>query len=261
MELIEKVMTPWLMNFVRYLLMAGIPFGVVYIWFPHLFKKNQIQSRKATNKDFWREFRHSFYTTFIIAIIIVLAFKTSFRKFTLVYSDWDSYKLIWIPISILLAMIVHDTYFYWMHRLIHHPRIYKHVHLVHHKSVSPSPLASYSFHILEAILEVLIAPILLVIIPLHPIALITFALLSFGVNVYGHLGYEIAPRGLRRSFLFELLTTSTYHNLHHSAYFGNYGLYFRVWDRVMGTENPAYVDHYDAIQTKRFGSNTAYETK
>ena len=72
------------------------------------------------------------------------------------------------------------------------------------------------------------------------------------VNVYGHLGYEIAPKWFRNSFLFEIINTSTHHNLHHHKFKGNYGLYFRIWDRIMKTEHPDYVKEYDKIQQRRF---------
>ena len=97
------------------------------------------------------------------------------------------------------------------------------------------------------------------IIPLHPIALFLFALSSFIINVYGHLGFEIAPLWFRRTWLFEVFNTSVHHNLHHSKFKGNYGLYFRVWDRLMGTENPNYVKAYDQIQEKRL--TKTYATK
>ena len=34
----------------------------------------------------------------------------------------------------------------------------------------------------------------------------------------------------------KMLTTTTYHSLHHSRYTGNYGLGTRVLDRIFGTE-------------------------
>ncbi|MEM7019578.1 MAG: sterol desaturase family protein [Pseudomonadota bacterium] len=97
------------------------------------------------------------------------------------------------------------------------------------------------------------APLILVLIPLSPIALILFTFLSFAINVYGHLGFEIAPKWFRYSILFELVNTSTHHNLHHAKFKWNFGLYFRVWDRIMGTEHPDYVKEYDLIQERRFG--------
>jgi lathosterol oxidase len=90
-------------------------------------------------------------------------------------------------------------------------------------------------------------------IPIHPLTIILFTVIGFMINVYGHLGYEIAPRWLRGSFLFEVVNTSVHHNLHHSKFKGNYGLYFRVWDRLMGTEHPDYVKDYDRVQQNRFG--------
>ncbi|MEM7511464.1 MAG: hypothetical protein AAF388_11060 [Bacteroidota bacterium] len=32
-------------------------------------------------------------------------------------------------------------------------------------------------------------------------------------------------------------------------------MYFRIWDRLMGTEHPDYMKEYDKIQEKRFEEN------
>lgn len=252
-------LVPFLLNIVRYIVLAGIPFIVFYVLFPHLFSKSKIQSRWAKRKDFLREVLYSLQTTIILALVIIVVLYSPLRELTRFYSDIHTYPLWWMPVSLGLAFIIHDTYFYWMHRIIHHPKLFHSVHLVHHKSVNPSPLASYSFHFLEAMLEALVAPIILMLLPVHPIVVILFGFSSFVINVYGHLGYEIAPRWFRNSFLFEFITTSTYHNMHHAIVRYNYGLYFRVWDKVMGTESPHYVDRYDEIQHRRFG--IIYSTK
>jgi sterol desaturase/sphingolipid hydroxylase (fatty acid hydroxylase superfamily) len=156
----------------------------------------------------------------------------------------------WLFISYALAILFHDTWFYWLHRFLHIPGIYKHVHNVHHLSVNPSPWTSFSFHFFEAIGEGLVIIPLAFIIPLHLYTLIVFGFSIFAINVYGHLGYEIAPKWFRQSFLFELINTSVHHNLHHSKFNGNYGLYFRIWDRLMGTENKDYVVEFDKIQER-----------
>lgn len=236
-------------------MLAGIPFLIFYILYPAVFSKNKIQGRSAKRKDFLREIRQSLQATFILAGVALLILKTPLVDYTQYYNDLSDYPSWWLPVSVLLALIVHDTYFYWMHRMVHHPKLFRRVHLVYHKSVNPSPWASYSFHFSEAILESMIAPIILVLIPMHAIALVLFSFLSFIVNVYRHLGFEIAPKWLRHSILFEFLTTSTHHNMHHSKFKGNYGLYFRIWDRVMGTEHPDYVKEYDLIQERRFGKH------
>lgn len=244
---------PLLINFLRYFIVAGIPFLIFYKLYPKVFSRNKIQSRLAKKKDFTREILHSVQTTFVLAIVGLILLRTPFRAYTQIYIDISNYPLWWIPLSLFLALILHDTYFYWMHRAVHSPKLFKQVHLLHHKSVNPSPWASYSFHFFEAVLEALIAPIILFLIPMHPLSLILFTFIAFIINVYGHLGYEIAPKCLRYSFLFEAITTSTHHNMHHSKFGYNYGLYFRFWDRIMNTEHPDYVEVYDNIQTRRFG--------
>ncbi len=237
---------------IRYLLLAGIPFIILYLLFPNNFLRAKIQKKVAKQKDFLREVGHSLVTMGIFALISVLIIKSPLREYTQVYSDIHAFPLWWIPLSLFIGLFIHDTYFYWMHRLIHHKKLYKHVHLVHHKSTNPTPLAAYSFHFLEAILENGILPILIFLIPMHKSMILVFFTISFIINAYGHLGYEIAPKWLRKTFLFECITTSVHHNLHHSQFKGNYGLYFRFWDRLLGTENPKYVEMYDKIQAQRF---------
>jgi sterol desaturase/sphingolipid hydroxylase (fatty acid hydroxylase superfamily) len=244
-----------LLGFIRYFLLAGIPFLIIYILYPQAFTKNKIQSKFALRKDFIREILHSMQTNLIIAGVILLILKTPLLSYTQVYADISARSLWWIPASVLLALMVHDTYFYWMHRIVHHPVLFKHIHKLHHKSINPSPWASYSFHFFEGILEAMAAPIILLLVPLHPLALIIFGPLALSINVYGHLGYEILPKWFRYSFLFEIFTSSVHHNMHHSIFKANYGLYFRFWDRFMGTEHPDYVKEYDRIQERRFGNH------
>ncbi len=237
----------------RYFIIAGIPFVFIYFVFNKYFKNAKIQDKEAKKKDFFREVKNSMVSTLIFAIVAIIFTVSPLSAFTQIYTDINAFPIWWIPVSVIIALVVHDTYFYWMHRTLHHPKIYKKAHLVHHQSINPSPWASYSFHASEAVLEAMILPIIIILIPLHPLGIMSFAISSFIINVYGHLGFEICPKWLRKSFLFEIVNTSVHHNLHHSKFKGNYGLYFRVWDRIMETEHPDYVQEFDKVQEARFG--------
>ncbi|MBC9909512.1 sterol desaturase family protein [Chitinophaga varians] len=236
----------------RYFLVAGIPFMMFYWIFPARLKRQKIQRKEASRKDFFREIGHSMQTTLVFSVISVILLFTPVRQFTQLYQHMNDYPLWYIGVSLVLSLVVHDTYFYWMHRLLHHPKLFRATHLLHHKSSNPSPWTSYSFHLLEAIVEGGVLVVIVCIMPMHPLTLLLFTITGFMINVYGHLGYEIMPRWFRHSWLFELSNTSVHHNLHHSRFKGNYGLYFRIWDRVMGTEHPDYVKEYDRIQAQRF---------
>ena len=254
MENILHYFIPILVNLLRYFVFAGIPFLIFYLLIPKKFILNKIQTRFAQRKDFLREISSSVQTSFIAGGIILLFLHSPLREYTRIYKDIEDYSVWWIPLSIIAALIIQDTYFYWLHRIMHHPKLFNKIHLEHHKSTNPSPWTSYSFHALEAIAEVMILPVILFCLPIHPIALSLFGVFGFMINVYGHLGYEIAPKKFRNSFLFEILNSSVHHNLHHEKFKGNYGLYFRIWDRIMKTEHPDYVKRYDLIQEKRFGT-------
>jgi len=243
----------WGMSLVRYFVLAGIPFILFYRLLPSKFRRFKIQPRSASAKDFRREILYSILSVSIFTLYAFVILFTPLRQYTKVYNQVSDYSAIYIFISLVLSLIIHDTYFYWMHRLLHQRRLFTAVHLVHHKSNNPSPWTSYSFHLFEGFTEGFILLILVFILPMHPITIILFTVTGFIINVYGHLGYEILPKSFRHSWLFNVLNTSVHHNLHHSKFKGNYGLYFRIWDRLMGTEHPDYVKEYDKLQKQRFG--------
>lgn len=250
MENLQNFLPILVFSYARYLIAAGLAYVVLYkIIYPYIIHL-KIQAQHATRKDFMREIFNSLITASIFAVIGFVFLYTDLRQYTMLYSDASQYALWWLPVSLVLCLIVHDTYFYWMHRTLHHARIYKTVHLTHHQSVNPSPWASYSFHFTEGVLEAMILPLLIFLMPLHLYVAVLFSFAVLVINVYGHCGYEIMPKGFRKSSLFEVIATSTYHNLHHQKFNYNFGLYFRVWDRLMGTEYPDYVKVYDSIKSK-----------
>ncbi len=244
--------SPILINLIRYFVLAGIPFLIIYLLIPKKFVKNKIQEKYASTKAFKREILNSLFSMLIWGVVIAIILFTPLRVYAKTYLNIDDYPIWWMPVSIVLLLLLQDTYFYWLHRTMHHPKLFKLVHDEHHKSTNPSPWTAYSFQALEAVLEVAFIPLIIFTIPIYPWAFSVFATVSFMMNVYGHLGYEIAPKWIRHSFLFEVLSTSVYHNMHHEKFKGNYGLYLRFWDRVMKTEHPDYVKRYDVVQSKRF---------
>ena len=240
------------MNITRYFLFAGLAFIIFYKVFTVFFESNKIQVKNARRKDFFREIIFSIQTTIILALVTIVIVYSPLREYTQLYSELGDYPIRWIPLSIIAALVLHGTYFYWMHRFAHQRKLFKYLHITHHKSTTPSPWTSYAFGFSEGILESLIAPLILFLIPMHPLSLVIFTVIAFLINIYGHLGYEIMPKWFRKSILFGLINTSVYHNLHHEKFDGNYGLYFRFWDKLMKTENTDYEKRYDKIQLNRF---------
>ena len=69
---------------------------------------------------------------------------------TRIYGDPLAYGWTWLPVSVVLYLLAHDTWFYWSHRLMHRPWWFARVHAVHHASRPPTAWAAMAFHPWEA---------------------------------------------------------------------------------------------------------------
>jgi sterol desaturase/sphingolipid hydroxylase (fatty acid hydroxylase superfamily) len=152
----------------------------------------------------------------------------------------------WFAASLVLMIVAHDAYFYWSHRLIHDPRLFRWFHRRHHRSNNPSPFTAYSFDLSEAAVNALFVPIWMIAVPTSWEVLGLFMLHQIARNAIGHCGYEVMPMGPDGRPLFDWITTPTHHDIHHGEAGWNYGLYFTWWDRLMGTEHPEYHARYAA---------------
>jgi sterol desaturase/sphingolipid hydroxylase (fatty acid hydroxylase superfamily) len=155
---------------------------------------------------------------------------------TRVYSDVADYPLWYLPLSVFLYLAVHDAWFYWTHRWMHRPAVFKRVHAVHHASRPPTAWAAMSFHPLEALTGAVVIPSLVFAIPIHVGALGLVLTVMTVMGVTNHMGWEMWPRFMWKGPLGAWLITASHHQRHHDAYRCNYGLYFRFWDRVCGTD-------------------------
>lgn len=155
---------------------------------------------------------------------------------TLIYTDLGAYPLWYLPLSVLLYLAAHDTWFYWTHRWMHRPAIFRVAHKVHHDSRPPTAWAAMSFHPWEAVTGAVVIPALVFLIPVHVAALGVVLTVMTVMGITNHMGWEMFPRWLVHGPAGRWLITASHHERHHEYYPCNYGLYFRVWDRLCGTD-------------------------
>ncbi|WP_037500336.1 sterol desaturase family protein [Sphingomonas jaspsi] len=166
----------------------------------------------------------------------VVAWGWQDRGWTKIYTDASAYPWWWMPLSVLAYLLAHDTWFYWTHRLMHRPAWFRAMHAVHHASRPPTAWAAMSFHPWEAISGAIVIPLLVFLIPIHVAMLGLVLTIMTVMGVTNHMGWEMFPRGLVHGPLGNWLITASHHELHHQKYRCNYGLYFRLWDRLCGTD-------------------------
>jgi lathosterol oxidase len=236
---------------VRFFLFAGAIFLFFYVWKRRKYWHLKIQQRFPDKKHIYREIRYSFYTVFIFGIVIVQVMWASKNRWTLIYYPIDKFGWPYYFFSILLMIFIHDAYFYWTHRLLHWKPLYKTVHVVHHRSLNPTPFSSYAFHPVEAVVEIGIIPLIVFTIPYHVTALYFFSAYTLLMNIFGHMGYEFFPKGFASNKFWKWHNTATNHNMHHRFIKCNYGLYFNIWDRWMKTNHPKYEEIFEEVVAQR----------
>jgi sterol desaturase/sphingolipid hydroxylase (fatty acid hydroxylase superfamily) len=155
---------------------------------------------------------------------------------TMITADWADLPLWYHPLSLLIYLFVQDTCFYWSHRWMHRPKWFRLAHAVHHDSRPPTAWTAMSFHPIEAVTGAIVVPVLVFLVPIHLSMLGLVLTVATVMGVTNHMGWEMFPRWLVHSPLGNWLITASHHERHHEEYRCNYGLYFRVWDRLCGTD-------------------------
>jgi hypothetical protein len=114
--------------------------------------------------------------------------------------------------------------------------LFRWMHAGHHRSRQPTPFASFAFDPAEAVATAWLLPALALVIPIHIGVLIALLMLMTVTAIMNHSGWEILPARFVDGQMGRHLITATHHSLHHTSFGANYGLYFRFWDRLMGTD-------------------------
>ena len=129
-----------------------------------------------------------------------------------------------------LVPFIHEVSFYFGHRLLHWPPLYRIAHKLHHRNVNPGPWSGLSMHPIEHLIY--FGPILLFfVIPAHPMHMINLAS-RFGLApAQGHTGFDRVVVGEEAA-----MNTSYYaHYLHHKYFEVNYSDGMVPLDRWFGS--------------------------
>jgi Delta7-sterol 5-desaturase len=241
----------WLMILVvdsaRYVLVAGLAFLVFWRWGRERFRHRLIQGDYPRVARMVHDAKWSVSTIVIFSLFGLGVHYAGRHGLLRRYADVEQYGWAWLVASVAVLVVLQDAYFYWTHRAMHHPWLYRFVHRVHHRSTNPSPWTAYAFSPAEAIVHATFVPLAWSVLPLHEGVVFAFLAIMIVFNVFGHLSMELRSPGTSRHPILGRQTTQTHHALHHRGFRWNYGLYFTFWDRVMGTEHPAYDATFERV--------------
>jgi sterol desaturase/sphingolipid hydroxylase (fatty acid hydroxylase superfamily) len=141
----------------------------------------------------------------------------------------SGWRIAWEIVAVLL---VYDFAYYWLHRGMHHKKVMKFVHAVHHEVHNPTAMESFYLHPIElfAGLALLISCTWL----LGPVSIYSFAVVFFvhtTLNITVHSGLTS-----KRWWLFPIDHLTKKHYIHHAGnYDNNYASLTPFWDMLFGT--------------------------
>lgn len=238
--------TVWVMDTGRYLVAATLMATILALFWRAGLARRKLQPRDPAQGQRRRELLASLRTAFIFSLLGAVVAVGDHQGWITIYKDFRQAGPLYLVLSLALVLVVHDAYFYWAHRAMHHRRLFALFHRTHHLSRTPTPWAAYSFAIPEAIVHGAFVPLFLLVVPMHGIGLLAFGIVQILRNVMGHAGAEVHSAAFGPGRWLGWNNTTTHHDLHHEAGRYNYGLYFRWWDKLMGTEHPDYRRKFEA---------------
>ena len=234
----------------RYAIAAGLAWLLCYVFFGQRWSHRKIVAEAPARADVRRELLCSALSVVVYALVGAAGVLAIQAGWTQMYFRIGLHGWLWFAASLGIAILIHDAYFYWTHRAMHHPRIFRWMHRTHHRSMNPTPWAAYAFNPLEAFVHACIFPLVIFTVPIHPLAFFLFMAWQITFNVLGHAGFEFYPRWFLRSPLGYFINTPTNHVMHHQYLRGNYGLYFNFWDRLMHTNHERYEERFEEVTSR-----------
>lgn len=159
-----------------------------------------------------------------------------------------------LVVEFTVFLIVEEVLFYYSHRLLHHPSLYKHIHKRHHEWQTPIALTAFYCHPLEHALSnylpVILGPLLM---NSHSLVAYLWTAVVITSTLSDHSGYYFPW----------MISSPMFHDFHHLQFTSNFGV-IGLLDWLHGTDAPFQRSKYFKLHQKgflRFTTPTeSYET-
>jgi len=221
----------WIFGVITYFLFSSLSYFFI-------FYKTYLQHPKFLANQIRKEISLTMYAMPVMAIFTAPWFLTEVRGYSRLYMQPDKYGWFYFAFQFPLFLVFTDGLIYYIHRLLHHPSIYKTYHKPHHRWIVPTPFASHAFHPLDGYSQSVPYHLFPFIFPLQKFAYL--ALFVF-INVWTiliHDGEYIASH--------PLINGAANHAHHHLHFNYNYGQFFTFFDRLGGTYRMPDGEMFDA---------------
>eukprot|EP00756_Hemistasia_phaeocysticola_P020158 Hpha_TRINITY_DN15705_c2_g19::TRINITY_DN15705_c2_g19_i1::g.42128::m.42128/K00227/SC5DL, ERG3; Delta7-sterol 5-desaturase len=147
---------------------------------------------------------------------------------TQLYFNVDDYGLVWYLLSVPAVFLWINFYAYVLHRIMHLPALYPHLHKWHHKFQPPTPASAIAQHPVEWTCFVMGGQAYFWVVPCH---------VSIAVILGGYTIYELIldHSGVMMTSPWPWQPTTKFHDDHHRYFHCNFGQHTMAFDHLFGT--------------------------
>ena len=224
----------------------SLPWTYIAYKDPESIRKYKVQKKKIdVSKWFWPSMKKIIINSAIMLASVILIWPL--LNLSNIHSgEWEAWYI--IAAQLIFFIFLDDFLYYWTHRAMHHGWLYKNVHSVHHKVVTPCSIAGNYFHWIEFNVTtalVLVGPI---IVGCHIYTLWIYVIIRQLEAADGHCGYDIP---YNPTHLIPLYHGPSYHDFHHKKFFGNYAAFLSYLDQFFGGYSKGYPEYHEETTGKR----------
>jgi lathosterol oxidase len=153
---------------------------------------------------------------------------------------------VWFIALFWLIPVWESFYFYWIHRLLHVPFLYKHVHSLHHRNINVGPWSGMSMHPVEH--AIYLGSVLIHwIVAAHPVHILYHMQYLTLTAATTHTGFE----GLLVNDQNRLNLGTFHHQMHHRYFECNYGSLEVPWDKLFGSFHDGTTEANERMKERR----------
>ncbi|XP_005105015.1 fatty acid hydroxylase domain-containing protein 2 [Aplysia californica] len=195
---------------------------------PAFLLKYKIQADKnnpVKKSDLLRAVKVAIFNQTVVGIPFLVAVYYAMRWRGCSCSPDDLPTFQWAVFELAIFTLVEEIGFYYSHRLFHHPKLYKHIHKVHHEWTASIGVVSIYAHPVEHVLSNILPPALgPLLMGSHLATTWMFWAIALLSTTVSHCGYH-----------FPFLPSPEAHDFHHQKFNQNYGA-LGILDRLHGTD-------------------------
>lgn len=175
-------------------------------------------------------------STILTVAMPILAFEAAHLAFS---NHWGLFQALELSVglNILFSVFILDCAIYLQHLVFHHVPILWKLHRMHHADLDIDVTTGARFHPIEIVLSMIIKVGIVLLLGIHPIAIVAFEIILNGSAMFNHSNAKL-PLSIDR-WLRKIIVTPDMHRVHHSKIVkethSNFGFCLSIWDKTFGT--------------------------